>query len=238
MRITPNILSIILVLFTVSAHAQPVMVDVFVNVDDSINHTINEINNSFETAGIYQKYNVTPLIKNHKVHLTMYLTEYEESKIPLIKQRVLDIAKTTQPLQIQDYGVSLKASNFLMLEIKNTIPLQILSDKITASLMELRNNNAIIPTWVRSDLIKTNMFTQFGSPNVYEGFDPHFSIFAAKIPQEQQAMFSQQVNQHLTQIKFQPHNYQITEIGIAVTDNDGQITKLIASCPLTQTSKK
>lgn len=208
------------------ACATTVMVDVFANVID-VDTTINTINQSFESSGIYTKYKINPLIATHKVHLTMYLTEYDDAQIVNLESAVAQIAATTNKFTIKDTGVSLKASNFLMLDVQDSLELQILADKITASLMCYRDKNAIIPAWAKSDPIKNVLFSAYGSPNVFEGFKPHFSIFVATIPPVDQLTFTNKVNQQIQQLNFTTSTYMLNGLGIGITDNNGQIVKLI-----------
>lgn len=208
------------------AFAAAVMVDVFANVI-GVDKTINTINQSFESSGIYTKYKINPLIATHKVHLTMYLTEYDEAQIVHLESAVAQIAATTNKFTINDTGISLKASNFLMLDIQNNLQLQILADKITANLMCYRDKNAIIPSWAKFDPVKSALFSVYGSPNVFEGFSPHFSIFVAAISPANQSTFTNQVNQQIQQLNFTTSTYLLTGLGIGITDNNGQIIKLV-----------
>lgn len=208
-------------------YAAPVMVDVYANVDSSVSVTISGINQTFESSGIYSQYNIKPLILSHKVHLTMYLTQYDDSQIANIERVVEEIAKETKPFTVYDSGITLKSSNYLMLDVQNSIPLQILSDQLAAALMCYRDKNAVVPAWANSYPLKKLMFEHYGSPNVYSGFDPHFSIFVVKIPESQQSQFNQQINSHLKSLKFTPHSYLVTSLGIGITDENGQIVQEI-----------
>lgn len=212
---------------TAYTYAAPVMVDVYANVDSSVNTTISGINQTFESSGIYAKYNIKPLILSHKVHLTMYLTQYDDSQITNIERVVEELAKETKPFVVHDSGINLKSSNYLMLDVQNSIPLQILSDQLAVDLMCYRDKNAVIPAWANAYPLKKQMFERYGSPNVFSGFDPHFSIFVAKVAESQQRQFSQEVNSHLKSLKFTPHNYLITSLGIGITDDNGQIVQQI-----------
>lgn len=213
------------------ATAAPLMVDVFANVN-GVDTKINNINQNFESAGIYAKYNISPLISNHKVHLTLYLTEYDDSQISNIESTVATLAKNTTQFAIRDKAIALKASNFLMLDVENNLELQILADKITANLMNYRDKNAVIPAWAKSDPLKSTLFASYGSPSVFDGFNPHFSIFVAKIAASDQDVFNTDINNQIKRLNFTPTQYQVTDLGIAITDKDGQIIKLLHTYPL------
>ncbi len=211
------------------AYAETISVNVFANVDNNIDTTIKQVNDSFNSSGLYQKYQIKPFMNNHKIHLTMYLTDYNSDKINTIESMVKEIANSTNGLTFQDSDISLKSSNFLMLDVKNNVELQILSDKITAELMNIRDKTSIIPEWAKNNPLKNNMFTRYGSPNVFEGFDPHFSIFVANITPESQAIFASEINQQISQFKFKSQTYKINSIGVGITDKNGQIIKILAT---------
>lgn len=211
----------------ITANAETVSVNVFANIDSNINTTIKQINSSFSDSGIYTNYHIKPFMQDHKVHLTMYLTEYDSNQLPMIESIVADIAKSSKNVTFQDTGVSLKASNFLMLDVANNIDLQRLSDKIAAELMNYRDKNSQIPSWAKTDPLKSTMFNHYGSPNVFDGFDPHFSIFVANISPNNQTKFESEVNLQIGKLNFKPQSYQIKSIGVGITDKNGQITKIL-----------
>lgn len=214
-------------LFVTNVYAETVSINVFANVDNNINTRIEQVNSVFNQSGIYQKYQIKPFINGHKIHLTMYLTDYDNSQLPLIESIVADIARSTKKVAFYDNGISLKKSNFLMLDVSNNIELQRLSDKITAELMNYRDKGSQIPVWAKSDPVKVGMFDHYGSPNVFDGFDPHFSIFAAQISSEDQVAFSNEINKQIKKNDFKVQSYQINSIGIGITDSNGQVIKLI-----------
>jgi hypothetical protein len=210
-----------------SSFAESYSINVFANVDGAAGKQIEQVNSAMKQANIYSDYKISPFADSHNVHLTMYLTKYQESQLVNVENTVKGIAANTSSFSVSSSGVTLKASDFLMLDVANTPRLQILTDKLVASLSKYRDVNTVIPAWAINYPEKVQMFQEYGSPNVYEGFDPHFSIFAAKIPSDGRGNFDERVDEVIDNLNFSATIIQITSLGIGIADENGQIVKVI-----------
>ncbi len=210
-----------------SSFAESHSINVFANVDGAAGKQIEQVNSAMKQANIYSDYKISPFADSHNVHLTMYLTKYPESQLVNVENTVNAIAAHTSNFSVLSSGVTLKASDFLMLDVSNTPRLQILTDKLVASLSKYRDVNTVIPAWAVNLPEKVQMFQEYGSPNVYEGFDPHFSIFAAKIPSDERGEFDKRLDEVIDNLNFSPATIQITGLGIGVANENGQIVKVI-----------
>lgn len=221
------LLTFLLTFFTIYVYANDKFINVFVTVDNVATKQIKSINTSMNDAGLYGKYNITPFINNHLVHLTMYLTYYDESEIANILPKIKNIAKDNNQFEAKILNLELKPSNFLMLNLTNTSKLQNLSDKIVNSLYILHSKNIIIPDYAKNDPVKVKLFEQYGSPSVFKSFEPHFSIFAGKINHDKNEQFNEEINKMISNIKLTKQSIKITGIGVGEADINGQITQVI-----------
>ncbi len=221
------LLSCLLLFSTAFSYANTKFINIFVTVDKTADTEIKKINRSMDDADIYSKYNITPFLNDHLVHLTMYLTYYENDQIKNIIPKIKNIAKTRNKFEAKIKNIELKPSNFLMLNLVNNEQLQQLSDLIVANLYNLHSKNIEIPNYAKNDPIKIKLFEQYGSPSVFSGFEPHFSIFSSNIADNKKIEFNKDVNKIINSIKLTEQNVRITGIGIGEADINGQITKVI-----------
>lgn len=196
---------------------------------------IKEFNQFLEQQKIFTEYQITPYIENHPLHVTLYLASYQETQIPQIIKQAETLAK-------QQKQVSLLTSRFVpngayvMLSVTNDSEIQGLSNKALHALSPLRNKKALIPAWAAQDIDRQLIFTQYGSPNVLNYFNPHFSIFAAdhlhpddsaRLHKQLQQLVLQFAKNHQTQIRTSAY-----AIGVGVADSQGQIVKELKSFSL------
>jgi hypothetical protein len=165
----------------------------------------------------------------------LYLASYQEKQIP-------QIIKQAQGLAKQQKQVSLLTSRFIpsggyvMLSVTNDPEIQGLSNKALNILSPLRNKKALIPAWAAQDIDRQLIFTQYGSPNVLNYFNPHFSVFStahlhpdesAQLQKQLQQLVLQFAKNHQTQVRVSAY-----AIGIGIADSQGQIVKELKSFPL------
>lgn len=166
----------------------------------------------------------------------MYLTNYHYSQLPQILKKVAEIAKRTAPITFRTKTIATSPSMYTMLFVISNKSLQQLADEIVISLMTLRDKQAKIPAWVQDDRNKKTSFLNFGSPNVFKNFSPHFSLFAADHLTKREA-----TNLHAALISLlsefnKPQTLdvkaQAIAIGIGLANEQGQIVKELHSFPL------
>ncbi len=215
-----------------------VSIDVFIKCSSNVDETITLFNKKLEAEGLIKKYELKPFIENHPVHLTLYLTEYNIDELNKIKGLVKNIADNTKKFPIDVTKISLTAGNWIMLDVEkpgknnNNSKLQFLSDEIVSSLSSLRYKNSVIPSWAINIPLKRKSFEMYGSPNVYNQFDPHFSILAASISPEDQKTFSSDTNMIIESLNIKPFSTESQVLGIGLTDNNGQVTTILETYPL------
>ncbi|WP_352339710.1 hypothetical protein, partial [Psychrobacter sp. 16-MNA-CIBAN-0192] len=81
-------------------------------------------------------------------------------------------------------GFSVTKSNWAFINLQPSRQLQRLSDEITLAIEPLRERNVTVPTWVKNYPNKLTAFKRYGSPNVFQNFQPHLTLLAnEKSPQ-------------------------------------------------------
>lgn len=212
---------------------------VFVNVylrfapNNEIVDRINQFDVMLNKNNIFSQYQLTPFIQKHPIHITLYLTHYKRTQLAHIIKHVAEIAQHTQLMNIKVKKIETNPSMYTMLFIDNNNSLQQLSNEIVLRLMPFRDKQAQIPLWANQDKNKQYSFSHFGSPNVFENYSPHFSLFAAEhlTPAEATSLTATLVpliknfnNTHTKAIEAPP-----IAIGIGLANAQGQIVKELQS---------
>lgn len=187
-----------------------------------------------------KEYSITPFIKHHPVHITLYLTDLDINKLDDIKAEVKKIALQWKKFKIRTTYINPSESSFVMLEVddikqKNgdNNKLQTFSDEIIFNLMKYRNKKAVIPAWAKTLPDKYKSFKLYGTPNAFMEFTPHFSILAGtfKTPKQKTA-FLKEMKKLVSEYKYKPIEAEVVSIGIGYVNSLGQMIKEIANYPL------
>ena len=156
------------------------------------------------------------------VHATLYLTDYPLTAIDDIKQRVERIAQHQQPFVLTAHGFSVSPSNWAFIDLNTSNDLQRLADEVTMALAPLRDSDSELPGWVKHYPNKVAAFERYGSPNVFQNYDPHLTLLANEASPK-----LAEVAQRLQQQP--PHaDGEVIGIGIAISDAQGQLAEVIA----------
>jgi len=100
--------------------------------------------------------------------------------------------------------------------------LQALSDTIMDKAYKLRNPNPTMPAWVKSYPDKEISFKKYGSPNVFNNFDPHITVLTESNPEKlSQSMAAGTEGLY-------PQKMRATGIGVSENDKNGQPIKILA----------
>lgn len=200
-----------------------VQYNVFIDFDKKTENNIAKISHSLKDVDIESLY-----YKGYKEHLTLYLTEYKEGKEVLenIKKVIDETAKNLKPfkiefIQIRDTSHLKDYSGWLMLDSSKEINLQNLADKIADKLISLRATDAEIPSWAKNIPVKAEGFRKYGSPNVYENFDPHITLNAAPYSNKYN------LSQFFRNYPFEKFKGTVKGIGVMEADSFGQGLSLI-----------
>ncbi|APC95782.1 2'-5' RNA ligase family protein [Francisella tularensis subsp. novicida] len=202
--------------------------NVYLIPDTTADNYVKEFDNSLAKTDVLEKYKTTPFIKNHPVHLTLYLTSFQSKYIKDINSQLANLAKNTEPFYIETTGFSAGKSGFVMLDIKNSQSLQQLSNVVIKDLAKYRNKDYPAPSWVKFYPSKLVSFEKYGSPNAFAEFNPHISILAANLQTDQERdSFDKDFNEIIKNMKLKPTSFKIKAIGFGEVDENGQVTKTL-----------
>ncbi|WED43123.1 hypothetical protein [Legionella cardiaca] len=204
--------------------------------NNAIKDLIKEFNSSLSKKNILSDYHLTPFLQQHPLHITLYLTHYNQSQIEQIINRTQMLAKQTSPILVKTTIIETSPSMYTMLFVINNEHLQRLSNQFVIELMSLRDKQAKIPSWAEHDKNKCALFKRFGSPTVFKNFSPHFSILAAEHLTQREAIELQSILRPIID-KFNKHHpggiqAKAMAIGIGLADSQGQIIKELQSFSL------
>ncbi|ALB01732.1 membrane protein [Francisella persica ATCC VR-331] len=202
--------------------------NIYLIPENTADKYIKEFDDYLAKTNVLEKYKTTPFIKNHPVHLTLYLTSFDGKHITDIQNKLAQIAKNTKPLYIKTTGFSAGKSGFVILDIQNSQTLQQLSNTVVKNLAKYRNKNYPAPSWVKFYPNKLKSFEKYGSPNTFSEFNPHLSILAANLQTDQvRESFIKDFNEIIKNTKLKPTSFKIKAIGFGEVDENGQVTKTL-----------
>ncbi|MFI4962611.1 MAG: hypothetical protein ACHP6H_01995 [Legionellales bacterium] len=224
--------------------ASSVSINVYLKLKpkNQIAQLITEFTQFLEQKGVLNQYQISPFISHYPLHITLYLTDYESKQIPKIMEQVQTIAKLQKPLWVSSSEFSLKNKAYLMLSVNRTGELDTLSKTTLAALVELRDKNAAIPVWASADKDRQELFKQYGSPNVLDFFNPHFSVLGPVNLDPQSTAALTNTLQHFIKVfstKQQTGSLaKAYALGVGLADAQGQIVKELSVFPFHYTKKK
>lgn len=204
--------------------------------DNAVTKLTSQFHFFLKTQRILAQYHLTPFIKKHPLHITLYLTDYDKAQLATISKRISAIAQHTSPIIIKTDKLEATSSMYTLLSVINSKALQQLSNEVLLTLMPLRDRQTKIPAWAKPDKNRREAFARFGSPNVLENFSPHFSLLAATHLNKKEALQLQTILTDLiknfSKIQSVKVTAKTTAIGIGITNSQGQITKELFAFPL------
>ena len=142
------------------------------------------------TKEITKQYNFTNEIDFVKCapHITLYLTTFDIDKtediIKLLSKALRSLRGCT--IEMKELYAS---GDYFMWRSYNSRCLQRLSNRVVEFTSKYRSENYTIPEWVygledEAERKKKIFYCEhFGSPNVFDGFDPHFTLIVANSTQ-------------------------------------------------------
>ena len=226
---------IFFLLFLVPAFAFTASINVYVRLDDPLlRQSVSEFNNELKQRGILERYGVEPFLNHHPMHATLYLTEYSKDRIEQVVEVVRQLACHSKPVQLKINGMSVTKGNYVMLDVNNAVTsespsLQQLSNQATLKLSGLRDYNAPIPDWAKFNPGKRKAFERYGSPNVFLEFNPHLSLMAPDIKDEDKSRAFRDEVQAVIDVWSFPHlTIDSAVLGVGYTNAQGQVIEEIA----------
>ena len=208
----------LLVLGFTQANAENVSYNVFLIPPTTATTTVKNISQQLKAERLNSLYS-----QHYLPHITLYLTEYPQKSLALIESKVKQLATQFRPFTITLDKIERTKGDWLMLNVEDNRELQHLADSITVTLEPLRASNPSLPNWVSKYPEKLTSFKRYGSPNVFTQFQPHFTLLP-KSDGEKLDTFMQKYGQ-----SFKPTTTQVSGIGIAQPDSNGQAKKVLAT---------
>lgn len=221
-----NVLFVIALLsISLPSFAKSISINVFAIPSKPIVSLVEQTSSALKKEGIISFYD-----KGMPVHATLYLTDYPQSAQQEIKRTVKEIVEQHQAFAITAEGFKVSKSNWAFINLQPSRKLQRLSDEVTLALEPMREQNAIVPAWVKSYPNKLTAFERYGSPNVFQNFQPHLTLLA-----NEQSPKLANLNKRL-QITPPKAQGEIIGIGIGISDQFGQQKQVIAEYFFTSNS--
>ncbi len=220
---------------THGSFAKNVSINVYLKfkADDNAYALISQLNHFLAEKKLFSQYQLTPFLRHHPLHVTLYLADYQEHQIPFIIHRVKTIVATQKPLPLSTRDFITLPSGYTQLKVTNNPKLQQLSSHMVHSLHILRDKTATIPAWAAQNMRRKKLFSKYGSPGVFSFYNPHFSLFDPESLNKQQTgelvtklkkLIAKFSKQHKTRVKAQAF-----AVGIGIADSQGQIIKELDS---------
>ncbi|MBU2979343.1 2'-5' RNA ligase family protein [Alteromonas sp. C1M14] len=203
--------------FSASSQAKSISMDVFAIPSQPIVSLVKQTSDSLKKEGIHTFYE-----QGFAVHATLYLTDFPEGAEDAIKTAVKKIVAQQQAFPIKAQGFTVTPSNWAFINLELSTKLQRLADEVTLAIEPLRDQQADVPGWVSHYPNKLEAFKRYGSPNVFQNFQPHLTLLANE-PSPKLANFN-------VKMKATPPvaEGQIIGLGIGITDEFGQQKEVIA----------
>lgn len=203
--------------FSANAASNSISLNVFAIPSQPIIGLVQTTSDALKKEGITTFYE-----KGFPVHATLYLTDFPKGSEDAIKQEVKNVVARFQVFPIQASGLTVTQSHWAFIDLAPSATLQRLADEITLAIAPLRDQNASLPTWVKNFPNKLAAFQRYGSPNVFQNFQPHLTLLAnEKSPKL--AAFNIKMKANPPQA-----TGQIIGIGIGISDQWGQQKDVIA----------
>lgn len=215
-----NFLTIALIgLMSVSlpTFAKSISINVFAIPAKPIINLVEQTSDTLKKEGIISFYE-----KGKPVHATLYLTDFAEGSEEAIKRAVKTITEQHQEFAITASGFTVTQSNWAFINLQYSSQLQRLSDEVTLAISPLRDTNAAVPGWVKHYPNKLTAFERYGSPNVFQNFQPHLTLLANE-KNPKLATFNEKMQANPPRAEG-----KIIGIGIGISDQFGQQKEVIA----------
>lgn len=146
--------------------------NVFAVVSENIENAALDVSHDLKARTGYESF---PL-KGYQVHCTLYMTRYKKDKYPEILAVVKKIANSTSSFELKTGGLHLTKGNWLFLNLIKSKELQELANVLAIELAPKRYIDNYIPKWVNDYPDKKENIAKYGSPNVFEQFEPHLTL--------------------------------------------------------------
>ena len=161
--------------------------------------------------------------RGYQIHSTLYMTLFPKDAVKDIDEKVARISQRMKQFNVTTTGLEITAGDWLFIGLENNIKFQALADATTKILSPLRFKNDYVPEWAKNMPGKVKKIQEYGSPNVFDEFNPHLTITA----KEDANKLNHFIQIHCESSYAKPIEGQIVGIGYGIADKNGQVTKPI-----------
>lgn len=198
------------------AFAEDIGIDVFAIPSKPIIDEVKATSDTLKAHGLESFY-----AQGKPVHVTLYLTRFPEGSKAAIKAAIAKLVAGKEGFAVEAKGFSVTKGNWAFLDVTPSPALQRLADEVTMALSPLRAPNPPLPGWVKAYPTKLAAFERYGSPNVFQDFEPHLTLLASET--------SPALTKVAKALAAKPPQAegQIVGIGIGVTDQWGQQKEIL-----------
>ncbi|KAM9973296.1 hypothetical protein ACTFIR_012672 [Dictyostelium discoideum] len=196
-----------------------VELDIHINLDPTTNEIAIDYNNLLHK---YAPNDQVFLGSKSIPHITLYLTDFVQEQIPLVQNEISQIFpllnQAGKNCLVQMTTIDISAQ-YGMWSVQNNQCLQYLSDLVVNNTFQYITPNQTIPDWVYSlpeplRDEKIAMIKKYGSPNVFDQFQPHVTLAWDEIDNLTIAF---------NQVDVQPTSFYSPSIGIGNTGPYGTV---------------
>jgi 2'-5' RNA ligase len=217
-------------LFSSTANCADVKVSEKINVFAVVSPNIEEAAIKASEA-LYEEQGLEAFpFKGYQVHCTLYMTQYPVGARDEVRAKIKRLAEGVREFRASTTGLEITSGNWFFINLERNRNLQALSDAVVKLISPLRVPSNFIPDWAKSMPNKVEYISKYGSPNVFDEFNPHLTL-TASTDGEKLANF---LEAHLESDFAQSISGEIIAIGYGIADRDGQIEKPIEIFPLRQ----
>ncbi|CAG9001243.1 MAG: hypothetical protein CENE_03261 [Candidatus Celerinatantimonas neptuna] len=202
---------------------QNLSIDIFAIPSSNIEKLVAQTSNTLKQHGMTTFYD-----KGMPVHTTLYLSEFSKNEIDKIKQIIHQISLRNRSIPLIANGLTVTKGNWVFINLTWSKALQRLADKVTLAVEPYRFPTPNLPDWVKKYPNKLAAFKRYGSPNVFQNFQPHLTLLAAERNPNLQLVKQQMLSKP-------PYaKGRIIGLGIGIADQWGQQKKILTEYMFTK----
>jgi len=219
-----KLLSIVLLIFilvAVIASAQKSerppqdKINVFVVVSENIENSFKDAAKALHEEEGLESF---PFL-GYQAHCTLYMTQYPVGLQKEVLNKIEELASNTTEFAINSTGIGMTSGNWYFMNLERNRNLQTLCDSAVELLAPLRAKSNFVPDWAKEFPTKVEYISKYGSPNVYDEFNPHLTFLAKSDAEKLQNFTKKHENSDFAK----PVAGKIIAIGAGIADRDGQI---------------
>ncbi len=163
-----------------------------------------------------------------QVHCTLYMTQYPPEAREKVREKIEWLSKGVRQFSIRTNGLEITAGDWFFLSLTRNRNVQSLADAVTNILSPLRQPSDYIPNWAKEFPTKIEYISKYGSPNVFNEFDPHLTLTASTDGEKLKRFLAN----HAESYYAKPIEGRVVAIGYGIGDRNGQIREALEIFPL------